>query len=98
MCLIRGSDSGSNMGETRMPVVAVRKVLSAGNSRVVTLPPGWLDAAGLALGDDVLVIADGAVLIVPQGMRVERSQIDTLVEVANRKNSSMKPLEAAIKA
>jgi antitoxin component of MazEF toxin-antitoxin module len=71
-----------------LPIVAGRKVLGAGNSRVVSLPPGWLDAAGLTLGDDVLIVADGAVLIVPQGMKLESKQVQSLVEVVNRKSLS----------
>ncbi|MFO7698508.1 MAG: AbrB/MazE/SpoVT family DNA-binding domain-containing protein [Anaerolineae bacterium] len=35
-----------------------RRIFKAGNSAVVSLPADALDALGLAVGDDVLVVAD----------------------------------------
>jgi antitoxin component of MazEF toxin-antitoxin module len=79
-----------------MPIVATRRVIQVGHSKAVSLLPGWLEAANLQLGDSVLVIADGVVLIVPQGLKLQRSDVETLVEVANRKNTKLLR-EAAIR-
>ena len=59
--------------------------MQVGGSKTVALPPAWLDAFGLRLGDDVLVLADGALLVVPPGQRVQVKQLQTLADIANRR-------------
>ncbi len=58
--------------------------MQLGGSKTVALPPGWLAASDLDLGDQVLLLADGAVLIVPKGQRLEMKQMQRLVSIANR--------------
>ncbi len=67
-----------------MPVVSLRKIMQLGGSKTIALPPGWLAACNLDLGDQALLIADGAVLIVPKGQRLEMKQVQRLVDIANR--------------
>ena len=45
--------------------------MAVGGSRVVALPPDWLAALGLDLGDAVDVIYDSIVLVKPQSMRLD---------------------------
>jgi antitoxin component of MazEF toxin-antitoxin module len=67
-----------------MPITSSRKIIQVGGSRSVSLPPGWLDAAGLGLGDQILLVADGVVLIAPKGTKLQSKQLDPLIEVVNR--------------
>lgn len=67
-----------------MPITTVRRIMQVGGSKTVALPPGWMEAADLNLGDQVRVVADGAVLIMPIGMRLGLEQVQALVEIANR--------------
>lgn len=68
-----------------MPFASVRKILRVGGSKTVALPPSWLEAFGLGLGDELLVLADGALLVVPPGQRVQVKQLQTLADIANRR-------------
>ena len=40
-----------------MPFESVRKIMQVGGSKTVALPPSWLRALGLGLGDDLLVLS-----------------------------------------
>jgi antitoxin component of MazEF toxin-antitoxin module len=68
-----------------MPFASVRKIMQVGGSKTVALPPSWLEAFNLRLGDELLVVADGIVLIVPPGQRVRCKQVEALAQIANRK-------------
>ena len=70
-----------------MPIVNMRKVIQAGGSKAVALPPAWLRALNLDLGSDLLLVADGAILIVPQNMRLQSKSLEHLVQVVNRNGS-----------
>jgi antitoxin component of MazEF toxin-antitoxin module len=59
--------------------------MRVGGSKTVALPPPWLEALNLGLGDKLLVLADGALLVVPPGQRVQVKQLQTLVDIANRR-------------
>jgi antitoxin component of MazEF toxin-antitoxin module len=67
-----------------MPFVSSRRIIQVGGSKTVAVPPAWLDACELDLGDKVLLVADGAVLIVPPGMRLTSKQLEPLIEIVNR--------------
>ena len=54
----------------------------------MSLPPCWLDACELGLGDQVLLVADGAVLIVPPGVRLTSKQLEPLVTIVNKRYES----------
>jgi len=68
-----------------MPFVSVRKILQVGGSKTVALPPPWLEAFGLGLGDELLVLADGALVVMPLGQRVQVKQLQTLADIANKR-------------
>jgi len=48
-----------------------RKIIRQGTSKVVALPPDWLRAFGLDLGDEVDVVYDGVVIVKPQGLQLD---------------------------
>jgi antitoxin component of MazEF toxin-antitoxin module len=54
-----------------MPALCKRRVLAVGGSKAVAMPPNWLCALGLDLGDTVELLYDSVVLIKPQDMRVD---------------------------
>lgn len=54
-----------------MPAKMVRKILQSGGSKVTALPPNWLRAFGIKVGDDVEVIYNSIVLIKPQGVKLD---------------------------
>ncbi|MGA2628226.1 MAG: hypothetical protein ABSF63_14335 [Candidatus Bathyarchaeia archaeon] len=68
-----------------MPFASVRKIMQVGGSKTAALPPPWLEAFGLGLGDEVLLLADGALLVVAPGQRVQVKQLQTLADIANRR-------------
>jgi antitoxin component of MazEF toxin-antitoxin module len=68
-----------------MPFASIRKIMQVGGSKTVALPPPWLEALNLGLGDELLVLADGALLVVPPGQRVQVKQLQTLADIANRR-------------
>jgi antitoxin component of MazEF toxin-antitoxin module len=70
-----------------MPFASIRKIIQVGGSKTVALPPPWLEALNLGLGDELLVLADGALLVVPPGQRVQVKQLQTLADIANRRAS-----------
>jgi antitoxin component of MazEF toxin-antitoxin module len=48
-----------------MPHEEIRKILKVGNSLAVTLPQDWAKYFQLSQGDEVKVVSNGSVLIVP---------------------------------
>ena len=48
-----------------LPVIARRKLVSSGGSVVVAVPKEWLEQHSLNSGDDVLVVANGSLKIIP---------------------------------
>lgn len=54
-----------------MPACSRRRIMAVGGSKVVAMPPDWLAAFELHLGDTVEVIYDSVVLIKPQEMRID---------------------------
>jgi antitoxin component of MazEF toxin-antitoxin module len=68
-----------------MPIASVRKIIQVGGSRSVSIPPDWLDAAGLDLGDQILLVADGVILIAPKGIKLQPKQLEPLIEIVNRR-------------
>ena len=55
-----------------MPALSQRRILSVGGSKAVALPPAWLAALGLDIGDDVIILYDSIVMIKPKGLKVSR--------------------------
>ncbi len=52
------------VGKT-LPVIARRKLVSSGGSTVVSVPVEWLKQFSLKEGDNVLVVANGSLKIIP---------------------------------
>jgi antitoxin component of MazEF toxin-antitoxin module len=73
-----------------MPAVSKRKVLKVGGSRTVALPPQWLDAFNLTIGNEVEVVYDSIVLIRPAGMKLDhillKKEIELLATLEEAKN------------
>jgi len=70
-----------------MPITSARKIIQVGGSKSISLPPSWLDAAGIKLGDKVTLVAGDVVLIVPSGTKVHAKQLNGLAEIANRRTA-----------
>ena len=67
-----------------MPIRTKRRIIAVGGSKSVSLPPCWLDAADLDLGDEVTMVADGVVLIAVKGTRIDAKHLAPLVQIINR--------------
>jgi antitoxin component of MazEF toxin-antitoxin module len=55
-----------------MPALARRHIVAVGGSKAIPLPPDWLVALGLDLGDAVEVVYDSVVVVIPLGMHLDR--------------------------
>ena len=64
-----------------MPIISERKIIQVGGSRSVSLPPGWLNAAGLDLGDEIVLVADGVILIAARGTKLRPKQLRPLIHI-----------------
>jgi antitoxin component of MazEF toxin-antitoxin module len=67
-----------------MPIVSIRNIIQAGGCKTVAIPPAWLRAFHLDLGDRVLMVADGVIVIAPTGTKLESKQLQLLIDVVNR--------------
>ena len=54
----------------------IRRILKSGSSKTVALPPDWLRALKLGLGDPVEVFYDSIVLVVPKDGRIDLDYIN----------------------
>jgi hypothetical protein len=54
-----------------LPVRIERKIFRVGDSNVVTLLKGWLDANGLKAGDNIVQVYNSVLLIMPVGLDPE---------------------------
>ena len=54
-----------------MPAKTERKILKVGPSKAVALPPDWLRALNLRLGDTIEVLYNFIVLIKPKGVPMD---------------------------
>lgn len=65
-----GQNIDTKEGEKNLPVIVRRKILSSGGSKVITIPIGWLNQYSLKEGDNVLVIANGSLKIIPDDEKI----------------------------
>lgn len=65
-----GQDSDKKEERTILPVIVRRKLLTSGGSTVVTVPIEWLKQFSLKEGDNVLVIANGSLKIIPDDKEI----------------------------
>jgi antitoxin component of MazEF toxin-antitoxin module len=54
-----------------MPATSERRILAVGGSRAVAMPPEWLSALGLRVGDAIDVMYDSVVLVKPKDMDLD---------------------------
>ena len=54
-----------------MPAKMKRKILKTGDSKVVALPPDWLRAFKIQLGDSVDIFYNSIVFIKPRGFKLD---------------------------
>jgi antitoxin component of MazEF toxin-antitoxin module len=54
-----------------MPARSERRVLKCGTSKTVALPPDWLRAFGLEVGDVIDVLYDSVLLIKPKHLELD---------------------------
>jgi len=53
-----------------LPVIVRRKLLTSGGSTVVSVPIEWLKQFSLKEGDNVLVVANGSLKIIPDNKEI----------------------------
>jgi bifunctional DNA-binding transcriptional regulator/antitoxin component of YhaV-PrlF toxin-antitoxin module len=66
-----------------LPIYTRRKIIDLGGSNTVTLPKNWTDGSGVNPGDTVEVYADGILLIVPAGYKLDRQRAIKILEEAH---------------
>ena len=54
-----------------LPAKIDRKVLRSGDSKVTALPPDWLRAFNINIGDTVEILYDFVILIKPKGIKLD---------------------------
>ena len=62
---------------SELPATSTRHVLMSGTSKCIALPPDWLRAFGLEVGDVVDVLYDSLLLVKPRNLRLD---LDFLVK------------------
>ena len=60
-----GQDLDKQKIEKTLPVIARRKLVASGGSTVVSVPIEWLKQYSLKEGDNVLIVANGSLKIIP---------------------------------
>lgn len=53
------------LGKETGAVVGIRKLIKYGSVIAVTLPPEWIDKHGLKPGDEIPIVADSVLKLVP---------------------------------
>lgn len=69
--------------EKILPVIARRKLMISGGSIMVAVPKEWLEQHSLSSGDDVLVVANGSLKIIPD----DKAIIERLHKAVGNVNS-----------
>ncbi len=64
-----------------LPVIVRRKLQNSGGSTVVTVPIEWLKQYALKEGDNVLVIANGSLKIIPDDKEIIKRLHEAIGEV-----------------
>lgn len=62
------------------PARRKRKVLKSGASKVVALPPDWLRALNLGVGDTVELLYDSVVIVKPKGVKLDPALLSKELE------------------
>ncbi|RJS89190.1 hypothetical protein CW705_07850 [Candidatus Bathyarchaeota archaeon] len=56
-----------------MPAKVDRKILRSGSSKVAALPPDWLRAFKLEVGDQIEIFYDSVVIVKPKGLKIDHN-------------------------
>jgi len=74
-----------------MPAKNTRRILKSGSTKTVALPPDWLRALKLGLGDPVDVFYDSIVLVVPKDSEIDVDYVtkELSILMARRDNQSV---------
>lgn len=51
--------------DRKKPITQTRRVIKLGNSYAITLPPEWVKQSKIKAGDDIPIVADAILKIVP---------------------------------
>lgn len=74
-------------GDT-MPAKIDRKILRSGDSKVTALPPDWLRAFKINIGDKVEVFYNSIVIIKPKNFKLDpdflKKEFDLIMELEKR--------------
>ena len=54
-----------------MPAKIERKILRSGDSKVTALPPDWLRAFDINVGDDIVMLYNSIVIVKPKGFKLD---------------------------
>jgi antitoxin component of MazEF toxin-antitoxin module len=54
-----------------MPAKIERKILKSGDSKVTALPPDWLRAFNINVGDDITMLYNSIVIVKPKGFKLD---------------------------
>jgi antitoxin component of MazEF toxin-antitoxin module len=69
-----------------MPARSDRRILAVGSSKAVALPPDWLRAFRLDVGDEIEVLYDSVVVVKPVALQIDehflRKEFHQLASVA----------------
>ncbi len=68
--MVSEQDINKEEVKENLPVIVRRKILSSGGSKVISVPVEWLKQYSLKEGDDVLVIANGSLKIIPDDKKI----------------------------
>lgn len=68
-----------------MPAKVERKILKTGDSKAAALPPDWLRAFGINVGDNVVMLYNSIVIIKPKGFKLDpdflKKEFDLIMEL-----------------
>lgn len=74
-----------------MPAKIQRKILKTGDSKVAALPPDWLRAFKLDIGDSVEVLYNSIVIIKPKGFPLDpdflKKEFDLILQLEKKEVS-----------
>ena len=75
--------SMKKMNKKELPIITKRKLVTSGGSIVVSIPKEWLKRHSLNSGDEVLIIANNSLKILPRDEKIInklRENIKTILE------------------
>ena len=69
-----------------LPVIARRKLMASGGSVMVAVPKEWLEQHSLSSGDEVLMVANGSLRVLPESKELIEKLHKILGEVKLSEN------------